>query len=42
MRYGESAGVNKMQLKLDLAELRTFLSDYNLDDIYNMDETGLF
>jgi DDE superfamily endonuclease/Tc5 transposase DNA-binding domain len=42
MRHGESAGVDRMQLELDLAELRTFLSDYHLDDIYNMDETGLF
>ena len=31
-----------MQLELELAELRTFLSDYDLDDIYNVDETGLF
>jgi hypothetical protein len=31
-----------MQLELDLAELRTFLSDYPLNNIYNMDETGLF
>lgn len=31
-----------MQLEIELAELRTFLSDYDLDDIYNVDETGLF
>ena len=31
-----------MQLELDLAELRTFLLNYPLEDIYNMDETGLF
>ena len=42
MRHGESAGVDRMQLELELAELRTFLSDYDLDDIYNVDETGLF
>ncbi len=42
LRHGESAGIDRTQLELDLAELRTFLSDYPLEDIYNMDETGLF
>jgi hypothetical protein len=42
MRHGEYIKVNRIQLKLDLTELRTFLSNYHLDDIYNMDETGLF
>jgi DDE superfamily endonuclease len=31
-----------MQLELDLVKLQTFLSDYPLEDIYNIDETGLF
>ncbi len=32
LRHGESAGVDRMQLELDLAELRTFLSDYPLEE----------
>jgi Tc5 transposase DNA-binding domain len=42
LRHGESAEINRIQLKLDLAELRTFLSDYPFEDIYNMNETSLF
>src|SRR3954452_21930533 len=33
-RHGEAAGVNRMQLELDLADLRSFLDSYPLDDIY--------
>lgn len=42
IRHGEAAGVNRMQLELDLADLRTYLETFPLDDIYNFDETGLF
>jgi hypothetical protein len=31
-----------MQLKLDLAEIRSILEDYPLADIYNMDKTALY
>jgi hypothetical protein len=42
LRHGQYAGLDRVQLEIELAELRNFLSDYPLDDIYNMDETGLF
>jgi hypothetical protein len=42
MRHGEAAAVDRTQLELDLSDLRNLLEQYPLEDIYNMDETGLF
>jgi hypothetical protein len=39
---GEAGKVDTMQLKLNLAEIRSILKDYPLADIYNMDETALY
>src|SRR5271170_6320816 len=41
-RHGEAGKVDKVQLELDLQEIRTVAKDYPLYDIYNMDETALY
>jgi Tc5 transposase DNA-binding domain len=41
-RHGEAGKVDIIQLKLDLAEIRSILKDYPLTNIYNMDETALY
>jgi len=41
-RYNEAATVDRIQLKSDLASIREELLRYYLNDIYNIDEIGLF
>ena len=40
-KHGQGAEVDRMQLELDLAEIRTICDQYPLCDIFNMDETAL-
>jgi Tc5 transposase DNA-binding domain len=42
IRHGEAAQINRKALEEDLKELRLVCNEYQLQDIYNMDETGLF
>ncbi len=42
MWHGESASVDIEALEIDLQSLRQTLQSYLNDDIYNMDETGLY
>lgn len=39
---GESASVNEEKVIQWANELKTYLSDYKPEDVYNLDETGLF
>ena len=41
-RFGESGSVNMEDIANALPEIRSKLDQFNLKDIYNMDETGLF
>src|SRR2546423_3797394 len=40
-KHGEAGEVDKMQMELDLAEIRDISALYPLSDIFNMDETAL-
>jgi hypothetical protein len=40
-KHGEAAEVDKMQMELDLAEIRDICDPYEMPDIFNMDETAL-
>ena len=42
MRHGESASVDMEALEISLYTLYTIVQPYANDDIYNMDETGLY
>lgn len=42
IRHGEAAQVDREALEEDLKELQRICDEYQLQDIYNMDETGLF
>jgi arginine repressor len=41
-KHGEDASVDEEAVEITLPQLRAILKEYNLRDIYNMDETGLF
>ena len=41
-RYGESGAVDRVLVEGELVELREDLKDVDNEDIYNIDETGLF
>ena len=41
-RHGESGAVDRVVVEEELSELREDLKDVDSEDIYNMDETGLF
>jgi hypothetical protein len=41
-RHGESASADHTAADIAIPEFRELLTQYNLQDIYNMDETGLF
>ncbi|CAG8595337.1 7626_t:CDS:2 [Dentiscutata erythropus] len=41
-KHGEDASVDDNQVTIAISQLREVLKEYNLKDIYNMDETGLF
>ena len=41
-KHGEVASVDAATVEAELVELRELLKDYELDDIYNMDETAIF
>jgi len=42
MRHGEAAAVDTEALEVDLQSIREALQSYPNEDIYNMDETGLY
>lgn len=41
-RFGEGSSVDRASVEIELEELRNTLSAFLLQDIYNIDETGLF
>lgn len=41
-RHGEAASVNEEKLQADLPRLREALNRFDWENIYNMDETGLY
>ena len=41
-RYGESAVVDKVTVEVELEGIRGAIKEYELDDMYNMDESALF
>ena len=41
-KHGEGASVDAATVEAELVELRELLKDYELDDIYNMNETAIF
>jgi hypothetical protein len=41
-RHGEDASANHLAANNAVSELKELLAEYNKNDIYNMDETGLF
>ena len=43
MRYGKDASADTLEAVLSrIEEIKVFVSEYNRDDAFNMDETGLF
>ena len=41
-RHGDAGAVDRVTVEVELTELREDLKIFECDDIYNMDETGLF
>lgn len=41
-RHGESGSVNQLLIQNALPHIRDVIDEYNPEDVYNMDETGLF
>ena len=42
IKYGEDISADHTAATAAIPQLRELLEEYNLSDIYNMDETGLF